>query len=393
LRFLLPTVLLISFILGNFEVIDRVYLPHLLLVFLLFLLAFGNYNRFRISFRIIILFSLFLLSTLVSTLMASSIGALIASTQLILFVFAILVPILYVKNLRRFKTLTFVVFFGALANALVGIIQSVDWISKYGFVLIAEGSWFRVQGLTVSPADYVMQLVVGLVFSEIVGNVKLRKLSVGIFITCLIFSNSRTALIVIVLYILRSLVVSKRGAVVFSILSFTFTYFFIFYTMPGELVLNRFLDIVNPDYNIKRLVTFEFVIQSIISGPLELLIGHGYGTFEFFNPIENENYNNTHNMYLHLFYSGGLFGFLTFYTFLFYVYIKARTFKNRSLFFQDFTRLSRGMLFFMWIVLIGGMVETNLVGINSGYITGLAFGIVVAGENLLRNNEFLKFNV
>ena len=268
--------------------------------------------------------------------------------------------------------------------------QSATWITNYGFVLIADGEWFRVKGAAVTPADYVMQLVVGLSICEFLKNQTLRKWGRRFFIVCLLFSNSRTALVVLALYGVRALWRAGRGAIARAAVVFAIVIPLAFATAPGELVADRIADIFNSDFNIKRIVTFEYVIQQIFDDPAHLFVGHGYGTFAFFHPLDLENYDNTHNIYLHVLFSGGLIGFAAFIGFMAYIVRDVLRFRRNTVNHPRLANGAQGILFVCLVVLVGGLVETNIIGIGSGSTAGLCLGCALAGNRILRRTRCIN---
>jgi hypothetical protein len=381
---------ILLFVFGRLELFDRLYFPHFTLVCLLFFVCVYRFKKILLDLNFIVLFSFFLFSTFITSMVAFELKSTIAATQLILFVAAVFVPYLYVNNQRTLILFARAVFIGVLLNALMGLVQSILWISKYGFVLIAEGEWFRVKGFALSPADYVMQLIVGLFIGEGLPNRLLRGSSKLIFVVCLLLSNSRTALVVLALLIVRSISKLEKQTL-FKLLILTVVLVVSFNDNPALLLIeDRFMDIFNPDYNIKRIVTFEYVAERIFSDPIHFLIGHGYGTFIFFNPIELEDYNNTHNMYLHLFYSGGILGFLSFYGIYIFLISKIYFFYRGTIKYSVLNIISSGLLYLMLVVSIIGLVETNLVGVGSSIAIGLSLGIGFSGYRISINSSEIK---
>lgn len=390
MRILIWTLIPLSFVLGQLQLADKVYFPHVALLSLGIAAMMANGMNTRLPTVLLVWLLLFLASTGISTALTLEPEAIRASTQLVLFSLAVILPMLLVNDERSLRSLMVALLAGATLNAVAGVVQSANWIRNYGFVFIADGEWFRVKGFAVSPADYVMQLLVGLSLCELLGNQRLRSWSRNFFIVCLLFSNSRTALVILALFGFRALWRAGGGATMRAAIAFASVIPFALASAPGELIADRIIDIINPGYNIKRMVTFEYVIQQIFDDPVHLLVGHGYGTFTFFNPIDLEDYNNTHNIYLHLLFSGGVFGFVAFFGLLAYIVRDALRFARITEYHPRFARGAQGIVFLCLVVLVGGLVETNLVGIGSGSTVGLCLGCALAGNRILRRDRYSR---
>lgn len=393
MRIFVWTLIPLIFVLGQLQLAEKVYFPHVALLLLGTAALMSNGRNIRLPMMLVVWILLFLVSTGISTAFALELEAIRASTQLILFSLAVVLPLLFVDNERLLHSLLLALLIGATLNAVTGVVQSADWIANYGFVLIADGEWFRVKGLAVSPADYIMQLVIGLSLCEMVKNKSLRKWSRNFFVICLLFSNSRIALIILALYAVKALWRAGNRAIVRAAIAFAIALPFFFASAPGELVADRIFDIINPEYNIKRMVTFEYVAQRIFADPLHFFVGHGYGTFIFFHPIDLEDYNNTHNIYLHLLFSGGVLGFVTFFGMLTYIVRNAMRFARITANHPCFADCAQGIVFLCLVVLVGGLVETNLVGIGSGVTVGLCLGCALAGNRIFRRDHYPRSSV
>jgi O-antigen ligase len=379
----------LMFGLGQLQLADKVYFPHVALILLGVSSLVTRGMNARLPKAILGWLLLFLVATVFSTALVLELEALRASTQLMIFALAVILPTLLANDERSLRSLMLALLAGATINAVVGVVQSANWIANYGFVLIAEGEWFRVKGAAVTPVDYVMQLVIGLSLCELMKNQKLRNWGRRLFIVSLLFSNSRTALVILALFGLRALWLAGRGSIARAAIAFAIVIPVAMATAPGELVADRIADIFNPNFNIKRMVTYEYVIQRIFDAPEHLFLGHGYGTFTFYHPLDLEVYNNTHNMYLHVLFSGGVLGFVAFFGFLAYniryAFKFARITADRPLLASG----AQGVLFLCLVILIGGLVETNLVGIGSGSTAGLCLGCALSGNRILRRNRHL----
>ena len=383
LRIALP----LMFALGQWQLVEKVYFAHVALLFLLIVgsLAHCANTAFTLPKSLIGWSLIFVLSTIFATWSALNLEALRASTQLLLFVLSVMLPSLLVLDEQSIFALLYAILAGAAFNAVAGLVQSVIWISNYGFVLIAEGEWFRVTGVAVTPTDYVMQLIIGLALSGMLTNLKLRNLARSLFIVCLLFSNSRSALIVLVFFGFYQF--SSAGL---RTIFLTATLIFIALMLSsisdaGQLVLSRFADIFNFDFNVKRVVTFENISQRIFAETEHLLIGHGYGMYEFFHPIDLEVYNNPHNIYLYVLFSGGVLGFVTFFGLIAYLLQATRNLKQLAKNSPQLTCLARSINFLHINVLLIGLVETNIVGIGSGWTTGMCFGCALAANRFIRS--------
>lgn len=380
----------LMFALGQFQLADKIYFPHVALILLAIAALLSKGISVRLPRILLVWLFLFLGTALFSSALVLEATALRASSQLMLFAIAVILPSLLVDDERSLRSLILALLAGATINAVAGVVQSATWITNYGFVLIADGEWFRVKGAAVTPADYVMQLVVGLSICEFLKNQTLRKWGRRFFIVCLLFSNSRTALVVLALYGVRAFWRAGRGAIARAAVVFAIVIPLAFATAPGELVADRIADIFNSDFNIKRIVTFEYVIQQIFDDPAHLFVGHGYGTFTFFHPLDLENYDNTHNIYLHVLFSGGLIGFAAFIGFMAYIVRDVLRFRRNTVNHPRLANGARGILFVCLVVLVGGLVETNIIGIGSGSTAGLCLGCALAGNRILRRTRCIN---
>ncbi len=378
------------FALGQFQLADKIYFPHLALILLAITAVLLRGINVRLPKILLFWLFLFLGTTIFSSALVLDAAALRASSQLMLFAIAVILPLLLVDNERLLRSLILSLLAGATINAVTGVVQSVTWITNYGFVLIADGEWFRMKGAAVSPADYVMQLVVGLSICDFLKNQVLRKWGRRFFIVCLLFSNSRTALVILALYGVRALWRADKRVIVRAAAVFVIFIPLALATAPGELVADRIADIFNSDFNIKRIITFNYVIQQIFDHPAHLFIGHGYGTFTFFHPLDLENYDNTHNIYLHVLFSGGLIGFAAFIGFMAYIVSEVLRFGRNTVNHPLLAEGARGIFFICLVVLVGGLVETNIIGIGSGSTAGLCIGCALAGNRILRPSRCIN---
>lgn len=389
MRILIFAALPLMFALGGWQIVEQVYFPHvaLLLLLMLSILTHGLRARTTIPKPLMVWTLLFVMSTGISSVMVADPTALQSVAPLLLFVLAVILPCLLVHDERRLCMLIFALLTGAAINAIAGVLQSAFWIATNGFALIADDKWFRVIGTAVTPADYVMQLSVGLVLSELLAGVSLRNFARALFGVCLLFSNSRTALVILALYGVWAFWRGSPGGLIRGGAALVVALLLTAASGPGELVVDRIFDIFNYGYNIKRLVTFENVLSRIFGDPVTFLVGHGYGTFEFFHPIDLETYNNTHNIYLHVLFSGGLVGFVCFFSLIAYLGLTARSFARRAENYPQFKGLANGILLLWLLVLVVGLVETNLVGIGTGWTTGLCLGCALAADRILRRRQ------
>lgn len=379
-------ILPLMFIFGRWEPSEKIYFPHLALIFLIIAAVLVNSLKRRSSVpkTLIVVALVFTLSTIFSSANALDLEALPAATQLLLFVLALFLPCLLVNDENSLRSFVLALLTGALTNAIAGLVQSGFWIASNGFVLIADGQWFRVTGLALTPADYVFQLTIGLVLTEALDRGRSRVLTQALFWVCLLISNSRAALIILMLYSSFALVRASKPIFLRLVVALSLIVSLAATSSFGRLIIERATDIFNYDFNEKRFITFENAIQQITSDGYHFLIGHGYGAYRFDHPIDNMIYNNTHNIYLHLLFSGGIIGFISFCSIIFYLYLRINWTRNNIRNNSLIERSAHGNMFLLFVIIISGLVETTLVGVGSGWSAGLCLGCGLAAYRLSR---------
>jgi len=379
------------FVLGQWQLIEKIYFPHASILFLLILCVLTNgvsaSHTLPKSFLGWTLF--YLLTTILTTWITFDLEALRASTQLLLFIFSVMLPCLLLSDEKSIISFLYAMLVGATCNAITGIVQSAIWISNYGIVLTANGEWFRVIGNSLTPIDYIMQLLIGFALCELLKNVQLRYLARSFFGVCLLFSNSRSALIVLVFFIIyRFSSTSLKTAVLYaSLLSLILLLGVL--SDAGQLVFSRFLDVFNFDFNIKRMITFENVLLRIFTEMEYIILGHGYGKYEFFHPIDLDIYNNPHNIYLYVLFSGGILGFVSFFGLIVYLALAIQKLKRRAKDSLHIYHLAWSIEFLFIAALLIGLVETNIIGIGASWTLGLCFGCVLATNRAILHRQLI----
>jgi hypothetical protein len=324
---------------------------------------------------------LFILGIIPSFYGSAGSNAMRGVTQLLLFYFGLVLTYMIVDDTQDLRRMVLVMNIGLAMNALVGLFQSLTWLYVNGFVLIANGEWFRFSGLCASPADYVAFLTIGLLLAGCNQNYQIRRITYFSYSILLIFSMSRTALINLFIVGLIKLLTEYKGKKILyaaGILMLIMTIVFIL--NPDNLVLQRFKDIGNTDLNIKRMLVYEDVVNKIQASPIKLFIGHGFGTYSFFHPLDQELYNNTHNFYLYLLYSAGLIGFMTFVMVIAYLVTLNYRYQrkiNKIKIYSFESLLTNAMIILHICIGVDALVENNINSVGQGWLLGSIFGLTL----------------
>jgi O-antigen ligase len=285
---------------------------------------------------------------------------------------------------------------GLLFNAVAGLFQTINWIMINGLVLVSDGEWFRVKGLCGSPADYVMQLITGLFLTSFIDKAFYRNTLKFIYIFLLVLSMSRSAIVVILMLILLYLFNSKFKINMINVMKTIFASIIlgiIVYLLDADFIIyQRIMDIGSGDLNNRRLVVIDDALSKSFSNYLTTLIGNGYGSYLFYNPYADEYFTNIHNIYIHILYSSGMFGMISFLLLLIYIisnmiYIKEHIvrFYNRKFFY-----LSNNLIIFYVSVLLIGLVETNITSVSTGWLVGIIFGIPVVISRIIKTTNYVS---
>ncbi len=367
---------------GSIRLFDGIYAHHLILLLLLVMsiVHLSSKGRLALPSRFSFYFLLFILSVLGSFFANADREAIRLTSQMLIFYFGVFLTYFTVDKQKDLVRLLEVINAGLAINAFAGLLQSLTWIIDYGFVLIADGKWFRVTGLCVSPADYVMQLVVGLLLTDTLVNSKFRNFLKLNYVTLLLISMSRAAMVVLaiigLIYLLRHM---RDRNVLISSLALCFVLSIVVYATDfGYLILSRFIDVGNFDFNVKRFTVYEDVLSKIRTDSFSILIGNGYGTYSFYHPIDEALYDNTHNLYLHLLYSSGLVGLTAFTISAGYLAISSYKSWRASLELSAAVKeYSYGWPLVILHVCVWSIafVETNIPGVGNGWLLGSVFGV------------------
>ncbi|PIT74719.1 O-antigen ligase [Limnohabitans sp. JirII-31] len=374
----IPVMLLLS----SQTIGEHLYISH----FILLILLLGAFFKALINRKLALpavftAWTLLFIASIIFSLWANSdFQALKYSSQILVFYCAVFFSFFRLTNYGEIRSLLHALSIGLGFNAIAGAIQTFIWIAENGFVLIAAGDWFRVKGLCGSPTDYVMQLIAGFFLSEFFSNRFVRSFVKTFYVVLLALSMSRSALLVLILtsiiYIFGLNFNRYRILSISAIISAIISAFILSDADP--LILQRIMDIGDNDLNSRRFVVIDDVIQKSFSGFWVSMFGNGYGTYQFYNPIADEVFTNTHNIYLHILYSGGVIGlgsFLATFIVLFVYAMKFRIAMLRQPISSELQRFSFASLILFFSVLLIGNVETNIASVGTGWLVGMIFGI------------------
>ena len=366
------------FVTGNVKIGEKFYLHHVILLVLVILALLSQLLKGKLTIpeRFNLCFLFFLASTSLTFFSNVEVSAFRSYSQLIIFFLGIFLTYLCITNRDDYRHWLHVIILGCATNAVVGLYQSFAWIKENGFVLIADGQWFRVKGLCVSPADYALQLIVGLILSSTIKSRAWRGGGQVTYIVLMLLSMSRSAFVTLVLLgvVTAFGMQSKKRIFQFSLLGLVLMFMGGFYMFDDNPVFQRFIDIGNMDMNLKRIVVFQDVKDKILSGVNVFLFGNGFGTYSFFHPIDLEVYDNPHNIFLHIFYSAGLMGFIAFLLCVAALITSCYSLWRVSDSRQEMKTFLGAILCLHMCVWIIGLVEQNISGVGAGWLIGAIFG-------------------
>lgn len=367
-----------------------------MIIFIIFLNIIYNVTirkfRFKInifSFSIIlVIFSLFF-----PILSNFDINSIRYTSQLALFFAGMLLTYITIQKENDFLIWINAVMIGLFLNALFGLYESIIWILNNGFVIYSKNEWFRVDGICVSPADYVMLLIIGAILTPLIKKNYIKIGAQSLYIVLLIISMSRSALVVgtfIILLFLSDFKYKKTGIILIIILIiFIFSYY-----EPENLLISRVTDIANTDFNIRRIYAFQDIINKIFQDARTLIIGSREGSYLYYHPIDLEYYDNPHNIFLFIWYQQGIIGFIAFLYVLKFL-ISTTFLRYKESFFLKNHVLNKLFLSLLvlhlstWII---GLVESNILGVNAGWLLGSIFGIVLCPYiSIIKRNYRITF--
>lgn len=275
-----------------------------------------------------------------------------------------------------------------LLNAAIGLFQSVSWIVEHGFIFVSGNEWFRVKGINMSPSDYVSHLFMGFFLLMALPKIKYRKYYILIFLALLAISMSRSAIIILIyisaLFFWR-LSMAKKVAVSSVVAIFGLSLSSL--NVENLLLVERVADIANYDFNIKRIMVYQDVLEKTFGSLPAIFFGSGYGSYAFFHPLEGEWYNNIHSVYLSYLYGGGLIGLLFFLILIILAFVPFSSISHKT--YIQYSRkksIQPIWLKYMLIsILIVALVESNLLGVGTGWLVGYLLGIVYFIKNNSRS--------
>lgn len=376
-------------VLGSIKLASGIYVHLLLLLAALAALLFvrGIQGRLYFPRRLGFWFLAVTLTIVGSLFMNSDADAIRYVAQILFFYLAVFLSCLLVHDHAGLRNVVTGLAVGLSANAIAGFVQSIWWIRSNGFVLISpNGDFFRVTGLCVSPTDYVAQILTGLLLAKTIARASLRRVAIGGYAGLLLISMSRSALLCLVILsiaqVIRYLSHNKRASK--YLLALGAAIGLALFAASDSPVVQRFADIANIDYNIKRLVVYQDVVSKIFVDTRHFLFGYGFGTYSFFHPIDEEYYNNPHNLFLYMLYCTGLIGLSAFLMSL--KPLVAASYRWwRSTPERAWTAsLAASVLLLHVCTWSIALVETNIPGVGTGWVVGSVFGTALMMQRVRR---------
>lgn len=373
-----PSLVLPQFLTSTVKLFDVVYVNNILFLIGSALIILSNLNKIKISYLCLIfpLAIYFLFNNI-------NYDGLRSLSHLIIFLIGPLISYLYITDEKKLNKFIKYINIGCLIIGIVSLVQAINWIESNGFNYLVDGEFFRISGLSTSPTDLVTQLTVGLFLSCAINNKKLRLTFTTFYVVLLLFTMSRSALVVLAIFFLSNLF-NGNSKLPKKLVFLTLICIFIYLSPLGPLIEARIFDIGNSDINVNRFLVYSDIYEKCTKNIFNFIFGWGFGTYEFDHPIAKEIYKNPHNIFLYIFYSSGLVGFILFMSYIIYLlimninaYIICNNLEMKSL-----LRMILVLQFSIWTV---GLVETNILGIGAGWILGLIFGAPLAvNEHLLK---------
>jgi len=366
----------------SIRVFDGVYLSHVLLISLFIYCVFkavtSASNREHSKWFLALIYVQTML-ILVSLYMGNEINNVKQIVQLLLLFVGFFVG--YSLCRIRAGNLELVLeslLFAFLLNAAIGFFQSVSWIVEHGFVLVSGNEWFRVKGINVSPSDYVSHLFMGFFLLVALPKIKYRKYYIVIFLGLLAISMSRSAMVILfyisALFFWRLSMAKKVAAL--SVVAI-FGSSLLALNVENLLLVERVADIANYDFNIKRIMVYQDVLEKTFGSLPSMFFGSGYGSYTFFHPIDGEWYDNTHSVYLNYLYGGGLIGLVFFLILIILAFVIFSSINHKtSIQYSEKKYIQPIWLKYMFIsMVIVALVESNLLGVGTGWLFAYLLGI------------------
>jgi len=365
------SLIILQFVTGNIKILDLIYVGNLIFLFsmiFIFVIKMKNINPNYLYFLFLLL-----VAVVIQNL---NINGLRSITHLYIFLVGPFITLLFINNENKLNQLIYSINVGCLIIGVISLFQIIQWIESNGFSYVAGTEFFRINGLSTSPTDLVTQLTIGLAFSCTFKGQYIRPIIYVFYILLMFFTMSRSAIVVLGIFLVNELFLEKEYFI--KKLLFLLIILLLIISSPlWPLIELRIFDIGDQNINIHRYVVYIDVFNKSIDNIYNLLLGWGFGTYEFNHPIANEIYDNPHNIFLYILYSSGLVGLFLFFLYILYL-LKCNYNCWDSVGDQRLKKLLR-MIFVLqlstWAV---GMVETNILGIGAGWILGLIFGIPLA---------------
>ena len=263
------------------------------------------YFRFISGLLLLIFLNFFVIKLIIS---ASDTNYVVV-VRYLLFIVAILL-FSYLLNKNYEDKIYNALIITPIINCVVLVSETLIWIYKYGLVIKSEAGFFRPDGIFASPVESSTYLVIGMALLYVSNWPRLVKIIfLVIFLFFILLSFSRSAyvgLMIVFIYAFSLYMVSRKRMLDVGL--FVTGLIILFSSLSLNPVMTRIIDITNINFNIKRLMVWQYTLDKWISMDRELILGFPIGSFRFFHPIDLEYYNNIHNSYLDIAYYFGVLG-------------------------------------------------------------------------------------
>ncbi len=362
--------------LSSIKVFGNIYISHLLILLTIFYGAIFKGKCIHLNQFFVIIFLINIAYIFSTNIPITNITSLKSSIQILIFIFSILLPLIFYGLENPVKIAIRSIVCGLLVNSIFGIIEAFLWIIDNGPVFIANGVFFRIKGLSVSPSDFVLSSLTGLIFSSAFSNnLRITIFLRIIFTVSILLSMSRVGLLFLPLIYISLFDVEYFSSLIKSNIKklcfvFLIILIFIFILSPYlNLILIRFFDLFNSAYNIQRLLIFNDVLNKITSTNLFFIFGHGFDQFNYINSVNGETYDNVHNSYLYILYSEGIIGL----TLILLLLANVFNIGKGNLLLSPY--IYRPYKFCIFLYLIMSLIDTTILSVGSGWLMAYIIGI------------------
>ncbi|MDC0121843.1 hypothetical protein OAI29_08670 [Amylibacter sp.] len=377
-----PVALLTLFLATNsIKINDTIYLGHISIILFMGILLIQYQKKRFIQIAPLLTALAFQIVILSKTLLDLDLVKYDRPIQYILLLNSILLFAIYMQRVNGKNEILMAVLLTAIINILFLTFGSAFWVIENGLVFSNGTDFFRLTGIFSSPIESAVFLVLGLiVVIEHVTNKKLKVLLLVIFSVLILLSFSRAAyvgaLMVITLGIFKIFKSKNTFLKIVKIFTIVLSIYLIFQIEAFNI---RLLDLANINFNIKRVMVWNHVINTWMNSGHELWIGFPLGSYLFFHPIDQANYNNTHNSYLDLLYYFGMIGLTVLCVLFALVLIRIKVLRRH---FPN--ELSLYVSFFLVLAAIN-MVDTVYLGITLYLLHGFFIADTLHKRGIVNN--------